>query len=389
MRLGILGGGQLARMLSLAAYPLGISTLCLDPGLDVCAAQVAPVIRGDFNDFAAVSDFLKQVDVVTYETENIPLECANWAAKMRPLYPSTEVLQISQDRLFEKRFFQNLDIPTAGFVKIDSESALKEACDYLNFPVVLKTRRLGYDGKGQIVIRSSAEITGAWEKLSQHSLILEKFIHFKYEVSLISVRSTLGEIRFYPLVRNHHCEGILRWSEAPHEHAELQRQAQEYATRILERFNYAGVLTIEFFFDGTGLLANEMAPRVHNSGHWTIEGAQTSQFENHLRAIFNLPLGSTKALGRSFMVNCIGQMPPLAAVLKIPAAHYHCYGKAPRALRKLGHITLVEADDEKYNHLKNQLSLITFPPPFPSRGRSKIKHSARYNPISFAPIPPA
>jgi 5-(carboxyamino)imidazole ribonucleotide synthase len=358
VKLGILGGGQLARMLSLAAYPLGISTVCLDPGLEVCASQVTQVIRGDFKDFAAVSHFLNQVDAVTYETENIPLECANWAAKIRLLYPSAQVLQIAQDRLFEKNFFQNLNIPTPDFVKVDSESELKAACDSLNFPVVLKTRRMGYDGKGQIVIRSSSELSSAWEKLGKNSLILEKFIPFQYEVSLISVRSALGEIRFYPLVRNKHHEGILRWSEAPHEQAEIQRQAQEYTTRILEKFNYVGVFTIEFFFDGSRLLANEMAPRVHNSGHWTIEGAQTSQFENHLRAMFNLPLGSTNALGRSFMVNCIGQMPPLLDVLKIPAVHYHCYGKAPRALRKLGHLTLAETDSEKYHKSKNQLSLV-------------------------------
>lgn len=354
MKLGILGAGQLARMLSLAAHPLGIRTLCIDPAAESCASKVTQVIQGDFNDAATISQFLKQVDIVTYETENIPLECTQLISRTHAIYPASPILQIAQDRLFEKNFFSRISIPTPDFFPVDSEAALNEACRQLNFPCILKTRRMGYDGKGQVMLRTSQDLTSAWERLGKEPLILEKYISFAYEVSQISVRSAAGEMRFYPLVLNQHREGILRWSEAPHEQLELQRQAQEYAARILEELNYIGILTVEFFYDGAQLLANEMAPRVHNSGHWTIEGAQTSQFENHLRAIFGLPLGSTRALGHSFMLNCVGEMPALPSTLAIPGAHYHSYEKTPRPLRKLGHVTLVEPDSEKYLLTKQQ-----------------------------------
>lgn len=355
MKLGILGAGQLARMLSLAAHSLGIQTICLDPTPDACAAKVTQVLQGDFDDAFAMSQFLAQVNTVTYETENIPLQCAQLISQTHPLFPSAEILQIAQDRLFEKNFFRNLAIPTADFLAVDTKESLTQACTQFKFPCILKTRRMGYDGKGQAFLKNGEDIACAWETLGNQTLILEKYIRFEYEVSQISVRKATGEMQFYPLVRNQHQEGILRWSEVSHEQTELQRLAQDYATRVLEQLNYVGILTIEFFYDGVQLLANEMAPRVHNSGHWTIEGAQTSQFENHLRAIFNLPLGSTKTLGHAFMLNCVGEMPSLPAALAIPGAHYHTYVKSPRPQRKVGHVTLVEPDLGHYLMARQQI----------------------------------
>lgn len=355
MRLGILGGGQLARMLALAAYPLGIQTLCLDPSPEACASQVAPVITADWHDETALQKLVSAVDVITYETENIPLACAHFAAKTQTLSPSAEVLRIAQDRLQEKTFFQSLHIPTPQFASISSADELHTAAQRLGFPAVLKTTRMGYDGKGQQVLKTPADMSPAWSNLKNSTLILEKFVNFEYEVSLIAVRNRQGEIRFYPLVRNQHQQGILRWSEAPFDQAELQTQAEQYAQRILETLNYVGVLTIEFFYDGQQLIANEMAPRVHNSGHWTIEGAQTSQFENHLRAIFNLPLGSTAVTGFAFMLNGIGCLPAISSCLEIPGVHFHTYGKTPRPNRKIGHITLVDADANQFQQNKKNL----------------------------------
>lgn len=355
MKLGILGGGQLARMLALAAYPLGIQTLCLDPSPEACAHQVAPVITAAWNDEAALQKLLTAADVITYETENIPLACANFVAKTHALLPSADILQIAQDRWHEKTFFQSLQIPTPRFAKINSEAELHAAAQQLGLPAVLKTTRMGYDGKGQQVLKNPADIGPAWTHLKNSTLILEAFIDFECEASLISVRNRQGEIRFYPLVHNYHTQGILRWSEAPFNRDQLQTQAEQYARRILDTLNYVGVLTIEFFYDGRQLIANEMAPRVHNSGHWTIEGAHTSQFENHLRAIFDLPLGSTTATGFAFMLNGIGHLPSISSCLTIPGVHFHTYGKTPRPNRKLGHVTLVDADEARFNRNKKNL----------------------------------
>ncbi|MBS0350207.1 MAG: 5-(carboxyamino)imidazole ribonucleotide synthase [Proteobacteria bacterium] len=360
MKIGILGGGQLARMLALAAYPLGIRTLCIDPQPEACAKDVTSVKNASFEDKNAILAFLSEVDIVTYETENIPLKCAEWVQNSHPLYPSVEVLEIAQDRLHEKKFFKSLAIPTTPFCNVENSTQLRAAATAMNFPLVLKTRRMGYDGKGQAIIREAADIESAWSKLSAKnqsaSLILEKFIDFQFELSLIGVRNSLGEIQYYPLTQNYHQQGILRWSEAPLKNDSLLQQAKSYLDRILNQLNYIGVLTIEFFYDGQQLIANEMAPRVHNSGHWTIEGAQTSQFENHIRAVIQWPLGSTKTIGNSFMLNCIGQLPSsVENLLSVSGVHYHNYGKAPRASRKLGHITLNETDPVLYAANKQNL----------------------------------
>ncbi len=355
MKIGILGAGQLARMLTLAAYPLGFSTLCFDPSLEACASQITDVISADYTDETALKRFLDQVDIVTYETENIPLACAEFISKYRPLFPNADILKTAQDRFYEKTCFQQLGIPTADFFKIGALQDLQNAVINIGFPAVLKTRRFGYDGKGQYVLKAPEDLEKAWELFSGQTLILEKWIPFQQEVSIISVRNATGEICFYPLVRNEHREGILRISEAPYHHVELEKKAQTYARALLEHFNYVGVLTIEFFDANNQLLANEMAPRVHNSGHWTIEGSQTSQFENHLRAICNLPLGRTEMRGLSAMFNSISTEPPIEKILELPSVHFHSYGKSPRPQRKLGHVTLVENSENNYAQLLQKL----------------------------------
>jgi 5-(carboxyamino)imidazole ribonucleotide synthase len=343
---GILGGGQLARMLALAAYPLGIHTVCFEPTANTCASMVTEVINADYQDKTALEKFARSVDVITIETENIPLATAEFVASFTNFCPSLNALAIGQERGKEKNLFRELGIATPRFVLINSLEDLKHAVSEINLPAVLKTRRMGYDGKGQFVLRHHNELEFAWDSLGVQELILEEFIKFDRELSIIAVRSKNKEIKFYPLIENQHQEGILRLSLAPYEDHKLQKLAQDYAQKILDYFDYIGVLTIELFQVGNKLLVNEMAPRVHNSGHWTIEGADTSQFENHIRAICNLPLGSTAAHGYSAMVNCIGDMPNREKILSIAQTHYHSYEKSAAPKRKVGHITVTANNKE-------------------------------------------
>lgn len=354
MKLAILGGGQLARMLALSAHSMGIQTVCLDPSPEACAGDVTELITAELTDESALTQLLADVDYATIETENIPVSCAEFVLKSKPFYPSVRALTVSQDRLLEKGFLQSLTIPTAHFYEVNTLEELQSAYSNLGTSI-LKTRRLGYDGKGQYILKSSSDVEKAWHSLQGQALILEQFVHFDFEVSLIAVRSKQHQMQFYPLIRNHHEKGILRWSEAPMHHSVLQKEAERIVASILNAMDYVGVLSVEFFYDGKQLLVNEMAPRVHNSGHWTIEGAQTSQFENHLRAIFDLPLGSTDVVGHSFMLNCISEMPSIESCLNIPGAHYHDYAKAPKPNRKLGHVTLVDMDSERYARSKQGL----------------------------------
>jgi 5-(carboxyamino)imidazole ribonucleotide synthase len=342
MHIGILGGGQLGRMLTLAAYPLGIRCRCLDPAADPCAAQVGECMQGEFDDYRALYQFASGLDLVTYEFENVPVESARWLADRLPVWPPTEALAIAQDRVSEKGFFESLGVPVPAFAAVDSESDFERALERIGLPAVLKTTRFGYDGKGQAVLRDRQDADSAWTRLAGRPLILEAFVPFERELSILGVRSRTGEMGFYPLVGNEHRDGMLRRTTAPASSVvlELQSRAELYARRALEALDYAGMLAIELFQLGTELLANEMAPRVHNSGHWTIEGAQTSQFENHLRAIAGLPLGPTEAIGFSEMWNLIGTLPDADDVLRVPGAHLHLYGKKPRPNRKLGHITV-------------------------------------------------
>jgi 5-(carboxyamino)imidazole ribonucleotide synthase len=344
MKIGIVGGGQLARMLALAGYPLGLDFQILDPAADACAGQVAPLIQGHYDDAACLSRLAAWADVVTFDFENVPAAAAQKLEKEIKVHPSAAVLGVAQDRLYEKGLFWELDIPTPVFATVDSLEELHSAVERVELPAVLKMRSLGYDGKGQWVLRSPEDIEPAWQALGGVPLLLEGFIPFEREVSVLAARSRDGAIALYPLVENHHREGILRLSRAPCALPELEQEGWDYVRRLIERLRYVGLLAVEFFVHQGRLIANEMAPRVHNSGHWTIEGAQTSQFENHLRAVAGLPLGITTARGYSAMMNCISSMPEVAAVLAVAGAHYHDYGKAARAGRKVGHITL-QSDD--------------------------------------------
>ncbi len=349
MRLGILGGGQLGRMLALAAYPLGVRSTVLEPAAESCAAEVCPRIRGEFDDLQTLFQLAQAADVVTYEFENVPVESVRWLAQRVPVFPPPRALEVSQDRIAEKTFLASQGIPTPPFAAVETEAEFHAALQEIGIPCVLKTRRFGYDGKGQVVIRSEAHSQRAWEKLGGRPLILEGFVAFDRELSMIAVRGQDGQIVTYPLIENEHRDGILHRSLAPAGETgeELTERAAEYAARVLAELDYVGVLTIEWFQDGPRLLANEMAPRVHNSGHWTIEGAFTSQFENHVRAVCGWPLGRADAEGHAAMFNFIGRVPPIMAVLKNPAAHIHDYGKSPRAGRKVGHVTLRTASAEE------------------------------------------
>jgi 5-(carboxyamino)imidazole ribonucleotide synthase len=333
-------------MLALAGYPLGLRFRFLDPSAEASAGQLAEQMVGDYDDPAALERFAEGLDVVTYEFENVPVETARVLLERVAVHPPPAALEVAQDRLAEKSFFRDHGIPTALFLPVDTREELSKALRTLGTPAVLKTRRFGYDGKGQVVIGSGTDIEAAWVALGGRPLILEGFVQFDRELSVLAVRGRDGEMAFYPLVENHHREGILRLSIAPAPHVteEMQATAEGYARRVMEALDYVGVLAIELFEVQGELLANEMAPRVHNSGHWTIEGAETSQFENHMRAILGMPLGSTAPRGHSAMLNIIGSLPDTVEVLRLPNTHLHLYGKAPRPGRKIGHITL-RADD--------------------------------------------
>jgi 5-(carboxyamino)imidazole ribonucleotide synthase len=350
VKVGVLGAGQLGRMLALAGYPLGLRFRFLDPNPESPAAALGEFIAADYDDPDALRRFAEGLDVATYEFENVPASVADYLAGHVPaVHPHYAALAVSQDRLSEKQLFRRLGIPTAPFAAVDSEDDLARAVDEVGLPAVLKTRRYGYDGKGQFVLREAADVHRAWAALGGAPLILEGFVAFERELSIIAVRGRDGDIVYYPLSENHHLEGILRRTiaPAPGVTASLQARAEASARAVLEEFDYVGVLAIELFQRGDDLLANEMAPRVHNSGHWTIEGAETSQFENHLRAICGFPLGSTAPRGNAAMLNLIGNVPPREAVLTVEGAHLHIYDKAPRPGRKLGHVTVVAQDADQ------------------------------------------
>jgi 5-(carboxyamino)imidazole ribonucleotide synthase len=343
MKIGVLGGGQLGRMLALAGYPLSLRFRFFDPADQAPAGQVAEHIQAEYGDRPALDRFSTSLDCLTYEFENVPVESARYLAAIIPhFYPKPQALEIAQDRLLEKKWFQRLGIDTAPFVPVETQADLTRAVTQIGLPAVLKTRRWGYDGKGQFRLQSHDDVSAAWKALGGSPLLLEGFVAFDREMSIIAARNRGGDSVYYPLVENQHRDGILRLTlaPAPQTSAGLQAAAEEAARRVLESLDYVGVLTIELFEAQGRLLANEMACRVHNSGHWTIEGAETSQFENHLRAILDLPLGATKPLGCSAMLNLIGTLPDSAAVLAVPGAHLHLYGKTPRPGRKLGHITV-------------------------------------------------
>ena len=338
---GVLGGGQLARMLALAGAPLGVRFLVVDSVADACASQVASLLQADWRDFAALETFAARIDVATFDFENVPAETAQWLTEHTAVYPNPRALALAQDRLAEKTLFREVGLDTPAFAAVDSKADLERALAEIGCPAILKTRRLGYDGKGQFRIKSPGDVDAAWAALGQAPLILEAFVPFERELSVVAVRSREGEFRSYPLTQNWHADGILSMSLAPApDSAELAEQAIALARRIAETLDYVGTFALELFVRDGRLLGNEMAPRVHNSGHWTIEGAPCSQFENHVRAVLGLPLGDTSSLGVNVMFNWIGDLPESAPVLAEPRAHWHDYGKEPRAGRKVGHATL-------------------------------------------------
>ncbi len=339
MRIGIIGAGQLGQMLGFAARDLDAECCFLDPSIDPPAAVCGEVIQRPFDDADALSRMADSCDVITYEFENVPVAALQQIVDRVPVYPPPEALRLAQDRLDEKRLFETLDIPLPPYHAIDSRDDMEAAAARLGLPMVVKTRRLGYDGKGQFVVRNNDGVTAAWAALGGQALIAEQWVPFDFEVSTIGVRDAAGNMRVYPLTRNVHKDGILRTSCSPVDNEALSRKASDYAHRMLEHLDYVGVLALELFVSGENLLANEFAPRVHNSGHWTIEGAATSQFENHLRAVAGLPLGETSNRGHAGMINLIGEITDAAR--KLEHGELHDYGKEPRPGRKLGHITVV------------------------------------------------
>jgi 5-(carboxyamino)imidazole ribonucleotide synthase len=328
-------------MLALAGYPLGMRCLFLDARADTPGAQVASTLIGGLEDPRLLKELAAQSDVITFDWENISAQALASIGNLTPLRPPAAALTASQDRLTEKALFARLKIPVAPHAAVDTEADLARSIGVLGLPGILKTRRLGYDGKGQFVMRERAQIGEAWSLLGGQALIYEKFQAFSREVSLIGARGVTGRTAYYPLSRNTHADGVLRYSIAPYANRRLERTARIYLRRLMSALDYVGVLSVEFFVVQGRLVANEMAPRVHNSGHWTIEGCVTSQFENHLRGICELPLGSTRSLGHSAMVNFLGSMPDRALLLAIDGLAFHDYGKEARPGRKLGHCTIV------------------------------------------------
>lgn len=351
MVVGILGGGQLARMLALAGLPLGLRFRFLDPSPDAVAGHVGELVVGAYDDPDALARFVKGVRLVTFEFENVPARAAHWLLEHVAVHPHPRALETGQDRLFEKRLFESVGLAVPPYAAVASLAEFEAAVQRIGLPCVAKTRRLGYDGKGQRVLREGVDLAGAFAELAAHSgsgILVERLVPFERELSILVVRGTTGETAVYPLVENRHENGMLRLSKAPAARVppELAREAERVALAVVRELDYVGVLAIELFEHQGRLLGNELAPRVHNSGHWTIEGSTCSQFENHLRAVLGWPLGSTAMAGggQARMVNLVGELPEREALLAIPGARVHVYGKAPKAGRKLGHVTLVGAD---------------------------------------------
>lgn len=361
MRVAVIGGGQLGRMLGMAGIPLGMAFRFLDPAADCPAAAVGELVRGAYDDPASLATLIAGADLVTYEFENVPADAAAYVEERSSLAPSSRSLAVAQDRIAEKDFFRACGVKVQPYATITSIDDLREAVSRVGTPAMLKTRRLGYDGKGQVLIRSEAGAGPAWESLGCVPCIYEAYVTFERELSIVATRAASGAFVAHPAIRNEHRAGILRVSVCPDPDMPpwLAREAQANVRAIAEALGHVGTLAVEFFVTKDGLVANEMAPRVHNSGHWTIEGAQTSQFENHLRAIAGLPLGDGSVRGAAAMLNLIGVVPPVTDFLRVPGCRVHLYGKTPKPGRKLGHLTVTAADgDELTPKLERLRSII-------------------------------
>ena len=348
-------------MLGLAGIPLGYRFAFLDPAADAPAGAVGELVVGALDDVGAAERVAKDADIATYEWEGVPAATARALARHLPVLPPARALDVSQDRVTEKDTLRRLGVDTAPYRAVSGEADLHEAVAVLGLPAVLKTRRGGYDGKGQTLLADAADVDGAWERLGGVPLVLEGFVPFDRELSILAVRDRNGDVRCWPAVENHHRHGILRLSRAPAPSLDeaLQHRAEACIRPLLSDLDFVGVCCVELFDVDGVLIANEIAPRVHNSGHWTIEGAETSQFENHVRAVGGLPLGTTGARGICAMVNCISTMPDRDAVLRVPGAHLHDYGKQPRVDRKLGHVTIVASDATALDERLAELRKIT------------------------------
>lgn len=356
MKIGVLGSGQLGRMLALAGYPLGHTFHFYDSSASTSTRELGTTTVAEFEDRAALRAFAEECDIITYEFENVPCSAAQFLQTLRPVFPPPRALEVSQDRVTEKEFLQSLDIATPRFRSASTEAELREACEVLGLPCIAKTRRFGYDGKGQVRIEHPDQIHEAWESLQGVPLIVEGFVPFSRELSVIATRDQTGSICIYPLSCNEHVHGILHRSElpAPDVSASLKHSAQELISKVMNELAYVGTLAIELFEVRGEILANEMAPRVHNSGHATIDCSISSQFENHVRAISGMPLGSVDPHARAVMYNIIGSLPKLDEIAVLSNARIHLYGKEPRPGRKLGHITLLnpsKAEEDKVNCL--------------------------------------
>jgi 5-(carboxyamino)imidazole ribonucleotide synthase len=347
--IGILGGGQLGRMLALAAARLGFKCHVFAPSPDSPAFDVVHrVTCADYTDTEALDRFAADVDLVTYEFENVPAETAAFLAARVPVLPDPAILATTQDRLAEKNFVTSLGIPTAGFAEVSSPADLKSAIERIGRPAVLKTRRFGYDGKGQVTIRNSTDPDAAWREAGAQPCILEAFVAFEREVSVVAARGHTGAVECFDVTENEHRDHILKTSRVP---ATLSQQDAAQARRVAEiiaqKFGYVGVLAVEMFVVRNGeLLVNEIAPRVHNSGHWTLDGASVSQFEQHIRAVAGWPLATPLRRGRVEMTNLIGhEVEDYRRYLNLPGVAVHLYGKtAIRPGRKMGHVTRVSDD---------------------------------------------
>jgi 5-(carboxyamino)imidazole ribonucleotide synthase len=339
MRIGIVGAGQLGQMLGHAARRMQIDCTFLDPGDKPPAASCGKIIRAAYDNAAALAELAASCDVITYEFENVPVAALQQFTGSTPIYPPLAALSASQDRLLEKQLFDRLQYPLPDYYAVESRSDLDAAAAKLGLPLVIKTRRFGYDGKGQAVCETVGQLNSAWQLLGSVPLVAEQWVAFDFEISCVGARSITGDVQIYPVSRNVHRDGMLRTSRSPLAAPALQLRAAERVRHLLEHLDYVGVLALEIFVVGDHLLVNEFAPRVHNSGHWTIEGSATSQFENHVRAVSGLPLGATTSLGHAGMINLIGRIPDFARTLN--NATLHDYGKAARANRKLGHVTII------------------------------------------------
>ena len=353
--IGILGGGQLGRMLALAAARLGLRSQVFSPDPESPAFDVVlNAACAEFADVEALELFANDVDVITYEFENVPSATAMILAARRPVLPNRKILETTQDRLAEKDFVKRLGIDTADYADVSSPATLRAAISHIGLPAVLKTRRFGYDGKGQALIREGDNTDRIWADLGTKSAILEAFIPFEREISVIAARSASGEVECFDITENEHRDHILKTSRAPAAIPDgLAEQAREVAEKIANALDYVGVLAVEMFVlvddAGAKILVNEIAPRVHNSGHWTLDGASISQFEQHIRAIAGWPLGKPVRYGPVTMTNLIGdEILQYEQWLTVPGATVHIYGKgSPRPGRKMGHVTLVDAGEAK------------------------------------------